>query len=51
MIEKEEDRRNVVIVGQGGQGVITREVPTHRLSHKEILGTTKSTIKFLTRTV
>ena len=50
--DKEEDRRRVQIVGQGRQGAMTRwEVPEHRLSHKEILGTTETRIKFLTKAV
>ena len=50
--DKEEDRRRVKIVGQGKQGAMTRwEVPEHRLSHKEILGTTETRIKFLTKAV
>ena len=50
--EKEEDRRRVRIVGQGRQGAMTRwEVPEHRLSHKEILGTTETRIAFLTKAV
>ena len=50
--EKEEDRRRIAIVGQGSQGAMTRwEVPDHRLSHREILGTTEWRIKFLTRAV
>ena len=50
--KKEEDRRRIKIVSQGKQGAMTRwEVPEHRLSHKEILGTTETRIKFLTKAV
>ena len=50
--DKEEDRRRVKIVSQGKQGAMTRwEVPEHRLSHREILGTTETRIKFLTKAV
>ena len=46
--EKEEDRRRITIVWQESQGAMTRwEVPEHRLSHREILGTTESRIKLL----
>ena len=48
MREREEHRRSIVIVGQGSQGAMNRwEVP----EHMEILGTTESRIKFLTRAV
>ena len=47
---KKEDRRRVRIVGQGRQGTMTRwQVPDHRLSHKQILGTTETRIAFLTK--
>ena len=50
--KKEEDRRMVKMVEQGKQGAMTRwEVPEHRLSHKELLGTTETRIKFLTKAV
>ena len=44
--DEEEDRRRVKILSQGKQGAMTRwEVPEHRLSHGEILGTTDTRIK------
>ena len=49
---KEEERRRVKIVSQGKQGAMTRwEVPELRLNHKEILSTTETRIKFLTKSV
>ena len=37
---KEEERRNVKIVGQGKQGAMTRwQVPEYRLSHRDIINT------------
>ena len=47
---KEEDRRNVKIVGQGKQGVMTRwQVPEYRFSHRDIINTSETKIKFLTK--
>ena len=49
---KEEERRNVKIVGQGKQGAMTRwQVPEYRLSHRDIINTSETRIKFLTKSV
>ena len=49
---KEEERRRVKIIGQGQQGAMTRwEVPEQRLSHRDIINTSETRIKFLTKAV
>ena len=49
---KEEERRRVKIIGQGQQGAMTRwEVPEHRLSHRDMINTSETRIKFLTKAV
>merc|ERR1711923_439072 len=49
---KEEERRRVKIIGQGQQGAMTKwEVPEHRLSHRDMINTSETRIKFLTKAV
>ena len=49
---KEEERRRVKIVGQGKQGAMTRwEVPEQKLTHRDIINTSETKIKFLTKAV
>ena len=50
--EKEEEKRRIKMTGLAKQGASTRwEVPERRLSHRDVISTSETSLKFLIKSV